>query len=145
MPRLLQRTRYASSPITEAPPATNILNYMGSTNMSKHRVAACDALHALSRYQKLLGEGLEPSTYCVLSSRHNQLDHPSMSLDIDCHRQSAFALCTVSRSAPYRIGETSFRPRAALWLRCCVSIDMPHHLLQGARGGCRQSFDMPSV
>jgi hypothetical protein len=25
---------------------------------------------------KVQGEGLEPSTYCVLSSRHNHLDHP---------------------------------------------------------------------
>ena len=26
--------------------------------------------------QKLQGPGIEPGTYCVLGSRHNQLDHP---------------------------------------------------------------------
>jgi hypothetical protein len=30
--------------------------------------------------QKVLGTGIEPVTYCVLSSRHNQLDHPSFTL-----------------------------------------------------------------
>jgi hypothetical protein len=28
--------------------------------------------------KKILGTGIEPVTYCVLSSRHNQLDHPSL-------------------------------------------------------------------
>jgi hypothetical protein len=34
--------------------------------------------------KSLLGTGIEPVTYCVLSSRHNQLDHPSF-LIFDVH------------------------------------------------------------
>jgi hypothetical protein len=36
-----------------------------------------------NKSNKILGEGLEPSTYCVLSSRHNQLDHPSLCVSVN--------------------------------------------------------------
>jgi hypothetical protein len=37
----------------------------------------------VAQNKKILGTGIEPVTYCVLSSRHNQLDHPSLIILID--------------------------------------------------------------
>ena len=36
-------------------------------------------MHPLSLF-KILDPGIEPGTYCVLGSRHNQLDQPSIIL-----------------------------------------------------------------
>ena len=33
--------------------------------------------HAPNQLIKILDPGIEPGTYCVLGSRHNQLDQPS--------------------------------------------------------------------
>jgi hypothetical protein len=35
--------------------------------------------HAPNQLIKILDPGIEPGTYCVLGSRHNQLDQPSTS------------------------------------------------------------------